>query len=88
MTSNNRDKKAFSQVAKFIFRLLKIKNLVMNFVLKSYQGYTLLHEAAADGNLSAIKFLVKNGADLALHGPCGQTAAGWCEERFVINFSN
>ena len=60
----------------------------MNFVLKSYQGYTLLHEAAADGNLSAIKFLVKNGADLALHGPCGQTAAGWCEERFVINFPN
>ena len=53
-----------------------------NIDQRSVQGYTLLHEAAADGNLATVKFLVEHGANMTLFGPCGQTAAGWCEERF------
>jgi len=61
----------------------KISNKMADFDVnaRSFQGYTLLHEAAADGNVKTCKFLVENGADLAICGPCGQTAAGWCEDR-------
>ena len=64
-------------------RLLMQKDPNFNIDERSSQGYTLLHHAAVDGNLQALKFLVNNGADITLFGPDGLTAAGWCEDRYT-----
>lgn len=64
-----------------IARLLIQKMENFDIDQRNTQGYTLLHAAAADGNFQTVKFLVDNGADITKFGPCGLTAAGWCEER-------